>query len=277
MKTVEALETRLGELHQRTRETPLFNPVFQLSLDLSRALEGGELTLDDLTALVAELECDGLKARARKLRSLLDAPAAPAASAGAEEDFASFAAGWERPQLHAVFTAHPTFLLSPAQGEAVAAAASATGDVDDAVCAVPPTCTAVTLEDEHRAALAAMAREQPATPQALANLRAELGLNEPALARYFDWLGGILHGGAIMAFADTLGAIGAFLNLPEGAQGTTTIESKTNFLSPAKEGSLVKAETTPVNIGRRLSVWQTRISREDGKAVALVTQTQLVL
>ena len=170
MKTVEALETRLGELHQRTRETPLFNPVFQLSLDLSRALEGGELTLDDLTALVAELECDGLKARARKLRGLLDAPATPAASAEAEEDFASFAARWERPQLHAVFTAHPTFLLSPAQGEAVAAAASATGDVDDAVCAVPPTRTAVTLEDEHRAALAAMARAQDARDVIVARL-----------------------------------------------------------------------------------------------------------
>lgn len=170
MNSVEALETRLGELHQRTRETPLFNPVFQLSLDLSRALEGGELTLDDLAALVAELECDGLKARARKLRSLLDAPAAPAAIADAEEDFASFAARWERPQLHAVFTAHPTFLLSPAQGAAVATAASATGDVDDAVCAVPATRTAVTLEDEHRAALAAMARAQDARDVIVARL-----------------------------------------------------------------------------------------------------------
>lgn len=170
MNSVKALETRLGELHQRTRETPLFNPVFQLSLDLSRALEGGELTLDDLAALVAELECDGLKARARKLRSLLDAPAAPAAIADAEEDFASFAARWERPQLHAVFTAHPTFLLSPAQGAAVATAASATGDVDDAVCAVPATRTAVTLEDEHRAALAAMARAQDARDVIVARL-----------------------------------------------------------------------------------------------------------
>jgi uncharacterized protein (TIGR00369 family) len=89
--------------------------------------------------------------------------------------------------------------------------------------------------------------------------------------------GHILHGGAIMAFADTLGAIGAFLNLPEGA-GTTTIESKTNFIGAAKEGSTVTAETTPVHVGRRSSVWQTRIARaDDGKLVAIVTQTQMVL
>jgi 1,4-dihydroxy-2-naphthoyl-CoA hydrolase len=89
--------------------------------------------------------------------------------------------------------------------------------------------------------------------------------------------GGILHGGAIMAFADAFGAVGAFLTLPEGAKGTTTIESKTNFLAAAPEGSLVTGIATPVSIGRRLSVWQTRITGEDGKQVALVTQTQLVL
>ena len=89
--------------------------------------------------------------------------------------------------------------------------------------------------------------------------------------------GHIMHGGAIMAFADALGAIGAFMNLPEGAKGTTTIESKTNFLGAAPEGETVTGETTPVQIGKRLSVWQTRIVRSDGKAVALVTQTQLVL
>ena len=88
--------------------------------------------------------------------------------------------------------------------------------------------------------------------------------------------GNILHGGAIMAFADTLGAIGAFLNLPDGA-GTTTMESKTNFIGAAKEGSTVLAETTPVHVGRRSSVWQTKITREDGKLVAIVTQTQMVL
>jgi uncharacterized protein (TIGR00369 family) len=89
--------------------------------------------------------------------------------------------------------------------------------------------------------------------------------------------GHILHGGAIMAFADTLGATGAFLNLPEGSGGTTTIESKTNFIGAAKEGTTVEAESVPIHIGRRSSVWQTRIAREDGKLVAMVTQTQMVL
>lgn len=89
--------------------------------------------------------------------------------------------------------------------------------------------------------------------------------------------GGILHGGAIMAFADALGAIGAFLTLPQGAKGTTTIESKTNFLGAAPLGATVLGEAMPVKIGRTLSVWQTRISTGDGRQVALVTQTQLVL
>jgi uncharacterized protein (TIGR00369 family) len=86
----------------------------------------------------------------------------------------------------------------------------------------------------------------------------------------------VLHGGAIMAFADTLGAAATILNLPEGA-GTTTIESKTNFLAPAPVGGKVIGETTPVHRGRRTMVWQTRITNEAGRAVALVTQTQMVL
>jgi uncharacterized protein (TIGR00369 family) len=89
--------------------------------------------------------------------------------------------------------------------------------------------------------------------------------------------GGALHGGAAMSFADTLGAVGAFFALPEGATGTTTLESKTNFLGAAKAGTTVTGEATPVHKGKRTSVWQTRITGEDGKAVALVTQTQLVL
>ena len=89
--------------------------------------------------------------------------------------------------------------------------------------------------------------------------------------------GGIVHGGAIMAFADCLGAVGAFLTLPEGASGTTTIESKTNFLGAGPVGSALVGEATPVKVGKRLSVWQTRIRTEDGAEVALVTQTQMAL
>ena len=86
----------------------------------------------------------------------------------------------------------------------------------------------------------------------------------------------VLHGGAIMAFADNLGAIGTVLNLREGAW-TTTIESKTNFLAPAPVGSVVIGECTPVHRGKRTMVWQTRISTREGRLVALVTQTQMVL
>jgi len=86
----------------------------------------------------------------------------------------------------------------------------------------------------------------------------------------------VLHGGAIMAFADTLGAAATVLNLPAGAW-TTTIESKTNFLAPAPVGGKVTGETTPIHRGRRTMVWQTRISTAEGRAVALVIQTQMVL
>jgi uncharacterized protein (TIGR00369 family) len=86
----------------------------------------------------------------------------------------------------------------------------------------------------------------------------------------------VLHGGAIMAFADTLGGVGTFLNLPEGG-GTTTIESKTNFIAAAPVGTRVRAEATPLHRGRRTMVWQTRITTAEGRLVALVTQTQLVI
>ena len=88
--------------------------------------------------------------------------------------------------------------------------------------------------------------------------------------------GGILHGGAFMAFADTLGAIGASLNLRQNT-GTTTLESKTNFIRGARLGETVTGETTPLHVGRRSSVWQTRLTNAEGKLLALVTQTQMVL
>ncbi|MBV9539845.1 MAG: PaaI family thioesterase [Alphaproteobacteria bacterium] len=88
--------------------------------------------------------------------------------------------------------------------------------------------------------------------------------------------GHIMHGGAIMAFADALGAAGAVLNMPREAN-TTTIESKTNFMSAAREGSTVTGESTPLHVGKRTHVWVTRITPEDGKLVAVVTQTQMIL
>ncbi len=86
----------------------------------------------------------------------------------------------------------------------------------------------------------------------------------------------VLHGGAMMAFADTLGAAGTLVNLPPGS-GTTTIESKTNFFAPAPAGSQILGEATPLHRGRRTMVWQTRVSNPEGRLLALVTQTQLVL
>jgi uncharacterized protein (TIGR00369 family) len=86
----------------------------------------------------------------------------------------------------------------------------------------------------------------------------------------------VLHGGAVMAFADTLGAAATVLNLSDG-QSTTTIESKTNFLALAPLDATVVGEATPVHRGRRVMVWQTRITSDAGRAIALVTQTQLVI
>ncbi|MFO1167027.1 MAG: PaaI family thioesterase [Rhodoblastus sp.] len=86
----------------------------------------------------------------------------------------------------------------------------------------------------------------------------------------------ILHGGAYMAFADTIGAVATVLNLPPGAR-TTTVESKTNFISAIKAGEVARAECTPVHRGKTTQVWTTRILRPDGKLAAIVTQTQMVL
>jgi 1,4-dihydroxy-2-naphthoyl-CoA hydrolase len=86
----------------------------------------------------------------------------------------------------------------------------------------------------------------------------------------------VMHGGAIMAFADTLGAAGTILNLPEGA-ATTTLESKTNFIAGAPLGTRLTGEALPVHRGRRTQVWTTRITTAEGRLVAIVTQTQMVL
>jgi len=86
----------------------------------------------------------------------------------------------------------------------------------------------------------------------------------------------VLHGGAVMAFADSLGAYATMLNLRDGAS-TTTIESKTNFLAPAPVGTTVTGECAALHRGRRTMVWQTRITNAQGRLLAIVTQTQMVL
>ena len=103
------------------------------------------------------------------------------------------------------------------------------------------------------------------------SVKAELAVREELCTRP-----AVLHGGAVMSLADTLGAIATIANLPDGAH-TTTIESKTNFFAAIALGDVAKAECTPLHRGRTTMVWQTRISRGDGRLAAVVTQTQLVL
>jgi 1,4-dihydroxy-2-naphthoyl-CoA hydrolase len=88
--------------------------------------------------------------------------------------------------------------------------------------------------------------------------------------------GGILHGGALMTLADSAGGLCAFLNLPDGASGTATVESKTNFFRPVSAGR-VTAVAQPVNVGRSLIVVQTELRDDEGRLVALTTQTQAVI
>ncbi len=88
-------------------------------------------------------------------------------------------------------------------------------------------------------------------------------------------VGGGLHGGTLMALADTVGAVATVVNLPPGA-GTTTLESKTNFFAAGSEG-VVRAEATPLHKGKRTQVWQTRVTDESGRLLSLTTQTQMVL
>ena len=105
----------------------------------------------------------------------------------------------------------------------------------------------------------------PERVEAVLRVRADLCTRPP-----------VLHGGAVMALADTLGAIATVANLAEGAT-TTTIESKTNFFAAISVGDTARAECTPLHRGRTTMVWQTRVTRSDGRLAALVTQTQLVI
>lgn len=90
-------------------------------------------------------------------------------------------------------------------------------------------------------------------------------------------VGETANGGALMTFADCLGAIAAYLSLPEGAGGTTTIESKTNLLKAAAVGLRLRGVSTPISAGKRISVWETKLFGEDEDLIALTLQTQLVI
>jgi uncharacterized protein (TIGR00369 family) len=99
---------------------------------------------------------------------------------------------------------------------------------------------------------------------------------ELTVAQHLCTVDGVLHGGAIMALADTLGGVGAFLNLPPGAR-TSTVESKTNFLRAAKLGQKVIGTSRLVNKGRTLMLWQTEVRDSQQRLIALVSQSQIII
>ena len=110
----------------------------------------------------------------------------------------------------------------------------------------------------------------------LVSVEPDLLVGELDVRRELCTAPGLMHGGAIMAFADTLGALATMANLDDES-GTTTLESKTNFFRGSREGSTVRGETRPLHRGRRTQVWQTTITDAEGKLLAQVTQTQMLL
>lgn len=215
MNSVGALLDRLQALHARTEETPLFNPVFQLSLDLSREIEGGALSLDDCEALIADLECQALEARAAHLRSLV-APVEPKANLAAladcasTDDFARFRACWESPQLHAVFTAHPTFLLAPEEAAAVARKAA---EGNGSAYVVTPERPPITLAHEHAEAMRAIANAQDARDRIVTALLAQARERwpdewtqfAPLPFRFATWVGYDMDGRTDIKWHDSIG------------------------------------------------------------------------
>ncbi|MFC3098473.1 phosphoenolpyruvate carboxylase [Alteraurantiacibacter palmitatis] len=216
MRSLADLTHRLQDLHLRTAETPLFNPVFQLSLDLSRLIESGELTLANCAALITELECSALAHRARHLGRLLS-PVDPANNGAAlaacftETDFDAFAARWQRPQLHAVFTAHPTFLLTPAQTDALAKAASTGSEITPA--SLQGARPKVTLAHEHAEAMRAIAHAQDARDRVVRAVLAHAAQTWPTrwheLAplpfRFASWVGYDMDGRTDITWSASIG------------------------------------------------------------------------
>ncbi|MCT2400286.1 phosphoenolpyruvate carboxylase [Novosphingobium mangrovi (ex Huang et al. 2023)] len=202
LSTVAGLIDRLQELHKLTVQTPLYNPVFQLGHELSRQLENGEMSLDDIEALVAEMDCEGLRARAARLDRVLETIPlgendARLDAAADEEDFTAFAARWQRPAAHVVFTAHPTFLLTSAQTEAVAQSASSGDHSRATVCVASPERDTITLDYEHEKAMAAIARGHKARDRICARLLDIAAIRwpkrwkslQPMPVRFASWVG----------------------------------------------------------------------------------------
>lgn len=201
--TVDDLLKRLAELAQRTAETPLYNPVFQLAHEVSRDLENGAIGLGEVTEWIDVLYAGGLDSRAARLARLLgDAEPVEAAP-----DFAAFRARWERPSLHAVFTAHPTFLLPEGEYEAIARRALGDGATDSAERPV------ITLAHEHARAMAAIANAQDARDRIVADLCAEARERwpqewasfAPLPFRFATWVGYDMDGRTDIGWHTSLG------------------------------------------------------------------------
>ena len=215
---IETYRQRLAHLHHRTAETPLFNPVFQLGLEISRGLEDGTVTLAALAGAIAELGREGMQARADRLARLLgtlDDAANVAAfraqvEASASGDFAAFKARWEVPVLHVVFTAHPTFLLTAAEYAAVAQ--SAVNGVPVAIAPVE-TRPSPSLIEEHAAVLAAITRALSARDRLHSEVLAvaarafpdEWQCLTPCLFRVATWVGYDMDGRTDIGWATSIG------------------------------------------------------------------------
>ena len=216
----ERLRERLGELHKLTAQTPLFNPVFQLGLDLSRELERGDIALSDVAGMVEELGCEALQSRAHRLHALL-APmdmggndarmAALVESSAADGDFAAFAARWARPLQHIVFTGHPTFLLTETEADAVALAASQ-DDVGPAMCVINAVRAPVTLASEHGDVLHAMRQAQGARDRMVETILSVAATHwpghwrklKPLPFRFASWVGYDMDGRTDIGWATSI-------------------------------------------------------------------------
>ncbi|OYX67224.1 MAG: phosphoenolpyruvate carboxylase [Sphingomonadales bacterium 32-64-17] len=216
LASVTALTLRLQDLHERTAQTPLFNPVFQLSLDLSRQLEEGDLSLAQCEAMIAELEVAALQNRCERMTNFV-APVAQDDNTEAlkasfdSPTFSAFKKRWERPQLHAVFTAHPTFLLTPKQTVALANCASGEGTID-ATC-VGEERPQVTLAYEHERAMFAIANAQDARDKVVSTLLGHAAKQWPGdwhdLAplpfRFATWVGYDMDGRTDITWSNSIG------------------------------------------------------------------------
>jgi phosphoenolpyruvate carboxylase len=216
----DRLKSRLNALHRQTAETPLFNPVFQLGLELSREMERGEMTLDAAAALIEELGCEALQSRAQRLHALV-APVALTDNAARFAtlvdhsanvgDFDDFAAHWARPVQHIVFTGHPTFLLTPAESEAVATAASSDA-VGPAMCTINAPRASITLASEHCDVMAAMAAAQDARDSMVTTLLTTAARHwpdqwrklKPLPFRFATWVGYDMDGRTDIGWATSI-------------------------------------------------------------------------